>query len=88
VFREGCLGGSRMGPVKAMAPRLQREAISHHNPLGEVMATNVAPGSEPGDPDVIAYALGRWDRTARLCAIRLTEAVPAVVPLVWLILHR
>lgn len=52
------------------------------------MATRVAPGGEPDDPDVISYALARWDRTARLCAIRLTEAVPAVVPLVWLILRR
>jgi hypothetical protein len=52
------------------------------------MATRVAPGDEPDDSDVINYALARWDRTARLCAIRLTEAAPAVVPLVWLILRR
>jgi hypothetical protein len=52
------------------------------------MSINVAPGGEPEDQDVTGYALARWDRTARLCAIRLTEAVPAVVPLVWLILRR
>jgi hypothetical protein len=53
------------------------------------MPTNVAPTGEPEDPDLIDYALDRWDRTARLCAIRLAEAaVPSVVPLVWLILRR
>lgn len=52
------------------------------------MLANVAPGGSPDDPDNIRYALARWDRTARLCAIRLTGAVPAVVPLVWLILRR
>jgi hypothetical protein len=51
------------------------------------MLTKAAPDSRE-DPDVIRYALGRWDRTARLCAIRLSEAAPAVVPLVWLILRR
>jgi hypothetical protein len=52
------------------------------------MLTKVAPGGSPEDPDVISYALARWDRTARLCAIRLTEAMPTVVPVIWLILHR
>jgi hypothetical protein len=52
------------------------------------MLTKVAPGGKPDDLDVISYALTRWDRTARLCAIRLTEAVPALVPLVWVILRR
>jgi hypothetical protein len=52
------------------------------------MLTNVAPGGEAEDPEVISYALARWDRTARLCAIRLAEAVPAAVPLIWLILRR
>jgi len=52
------------------------------------MVKNVAPGGGPEDPDVISYALGQWGRTARLCALRLTESVPAVVPLIWLILRR
>jgi hypothetical protein len=42
------------------------------------MHMNVAAGSSADDPDTIRYALARWDRTARLCAIRLTEGVPAV----------
>ena len=52
------------------------------------MFTKVTPGVEPEDQDVTGYALARWDRTARLCAIRLTEAVPAFAPLLWLILRR
>ena len=52
------------------------------------MPTKVTPGGSHGDPDVITYAVARWDRTARLCAIRLIEAMPTVVPLVWLILRR
>ncbi len=52
------------------------------------MLTNVTPGDESEDQDITGYALARWDRTARLCAIRLTEAVPAFAPLVWLILRR
>ena len=39
--------------------------------------------------DVTDYAVARWDRTLRLCAIRATEAVPAFVPLIWwLVLRR
>ena len=56
------------------------------------MLTKVTPGGEPQDQDqgqdVTGYALARWDRTARLCAIRLTEAVPAFAPLLWMILRR
>ena len=52
------------------------------------MLTKVTPGGEPEDQDVTGYALARWDRTARLCVIRLTEAVPAFAPLLWLILRR
>jgi hypothetical protein len=52
------------------------------------MVTNVAPEEPHDDPAVISFALARWDRTARLCAIRLTETLPTVVPLVWVILHR
>jgi hypothetical protein len=52
------------------------------------MHTKVALGSSPEDPDVTSYALARWDRTARLCAIRLTEAMPTVFPVIWLILRR
>lgn len=52
------------------------------------MHENVSPGGPPDDRDLVMYVLARWDRTARLCAIRLTEAIPAVVPLVWLILRR
>jgi hypothetical protein len=28
----------------------------------------------------VSRSLTRWDRTARLCAIRLADAVPSVVP--------
>ena len=53
---------------------------------GEVMITTAG---EPGaDQEIISYALARWDRTARLCVIRLTEAMPAFAPLVWLLLRR
>ena len=50
----------------------------------------VTPGGEPEDhdQDVTTWALARWDRTARLCAIRLAEGAPAIAPLVWLILRR
>jgi hypothetical protein len=48
----------------------------------------VAAGGEPDDREITGYALARWDRTARLCVIRLTEAVPALAPLIWLILRR
>ena len=51
--------------------------------------TNVAADDGPDDSDVTGYAVRGWGRTARLCAIRLAEAVPAVVPVVvWLILRR
>lgn len=53
------------------------------------MVSKVAAGSEPAEEqEIISYALARWDRTARLCVIRLTEAVPALAPLVWLVLRR
>ncbi len=51
--------------------------------------TNVAAPDGPDDLDVTRYAVRGWGRTARLCAIRLAEAVPAAVLLVvWLILRR
>lgn len=54
------------------------------------MSTKVAARGEPGaaGEDVIRYALTRWDLTARLCAIRLAEAVPAVTPILFVILRR
>ncbi len=52
------------------------------------MTLKVTPGDEPEDQDVTSYALTRWDRTARLCAIRLTEALPALTPLIWIFMHR
>jgi hypothetical protein len=52
------------------------------------MTTKVTPGCELKDQDVTSYALTRWDRTARLCAIRLSEALPAFAPLLWMILRR
>jgi hypothetical protein len=52
------------------------------------MLVNVAPGGEPEDPAVVRDALDSWGRTARLCAIRLAEAVPAVAPVVLLILRH
>jgi hypothetical protein len=48
----------------------------------------VTPGTDVPDRDILDYALARWDRTLRLCAIKLSESVPALVPLVWLILRR
>ena len=48
------------------------------------MLIKVTPGkSEDQDRDVTSWALARWDRTLRLCAIRLSESTPAFVPLVW-----
>lgn len=49
-----------------------------------------------GDPDlgheneIIRYALARWDRTAMLCAIKLTDAMPGLLgPLIyWLVVRR
>lgn len=53
------------------------------------MVMKVTAGGEPGEEqEITSYALARWDRTARLCVIRLAEAVPAFVPLVWLIVRR
>ncbi len=52
------------------------------------MLTKVAPGDPRQDREVISYALARWDRTARLCAIRLTEAWPTVIPFIWVILRH
>jgi hypothetical protein len=52
------------------------------------MVMKVTPGGHVPDRDVTDYALARWDRTLRLCAIRLSEGAPAFVPLVWLLLRR
>jgi hypothetical protein len=52
------------------------------------MSMKVTPGRELEDQDVTSYALARWDRTARLCAIRLSEALPAFAPLLWVFLRR
>lgn len=52
------------------------------------MSLKVTPGRELEEPDVISYALAGWDRTARLCAIRLSESLPAVAPLLWVLLHH
>jgi hypothetical protein len=52
------------------------------------MSMKVTPGRELKDQDITSYALARWDRTARLCAIRLSEALPALAPLLWVILRR
>ncbi len=51
--------------------------------------TNVAAPGGPDDPNVTGYAVRGWGRTARLCAIRLSGAVPGAVILAgWLILRR
>lgn len=47
------------------------------------MAMKVTPGGDVPDRDVTDYALARWDRTLRLCVIRVSESMPAFVPLVW-----
>ena len=47
------------------------------------MVMKVTPSSDVADRDVTDYALARWDRTLRLCAIRASESMPAFVPLVW-----
>jgi len=53
------------------------------------MLTKVAPDQPQDEPEILSFALARWDRTARLCAIRLAEtAPPTVVALLWLILRR
>jgi hypothetical protein len=52
------------------------------------MTMKVTPDHEAEALDVTSYALARWDRTARLCAIRLAEALPAFAPLLWVILRR
>jgi hypothetical protein len=52
------------------------------------MLTKVAPDYPQDDPEVITFVLARWDRTARLCAIRLSETAPTVIALLWLILRR
>ncbi|HWG02830.1 MAG TPA: hypothetical protein VG164_13415 [Trebonia sp.] len=52
------------------------------------MVTKVAPGDPHDDPEITSFAIARWDRTARLCAIRLSETLPTVIPLVWVMLHR
>lgn len=48
----------------------------------------LAPGAEPGSQDVTGYALTGWGRTARLCAIRLTEAIPALATLAVMLAMR
>jgi hypothetical protein len=51
--------------------------------------TNVASRTSPEEPDATSYALRGWGRTARLRAIRLSEALPSFASLVvWLILRR
>jgi hypothetical protein len=51
--------------------------------------SNVAPAGEPDDQGVTGYALAGWDRTARLCAIRLAQAVASGLPvMIWLLLRR
>jgi hypothetical protein len=53
------------------------------------MSTNVAPARDAEEHDVIGHALADWGRTARLCAIQLTQAVPTFVTLVaWLLMRR
>jgi hypothetical protein len=52
------------------------------------MVRKVTPSGDVEDRDVTDYAVARWDRTLRLCVIRLSEAAPAYVPLVWLIMRR
>jgi hypothetical protein len=78
-----------MDPAKATAPPVQREGRLKIRPLGEVILTKVAPRGEPDDHDVTGYALRDWGRTARYCAIRLTEALAGVAPIVaWVIIRR
>jgi hypothetical protein len=52
------------------------------------VALGPEPGPEPEEQDVTGYALAGWDRTARLCAIRLSESLPAFAPLLWVLLHH
>jgi hypothetical protein len=57
------------------------------------MVMKVTPGSDAEDAedqdDVTDYALARWDRTLRLCAIRLSGSLPAFAsPLVWWLVVR
>jgi len=53
------------------------------------MTTKVTPGRDVPDRDLTDYAVARWDRTLRLCAIRVSESMPAFVPLAWwLVLRR
>lgn len=50
---------------------------------------------DPGGPDVTAQPddirdpLASWGRTARLCTVRLAEAVPAAIPVLtlWVMRH-
>lgn len=44
--------------------------------------------SETEDQDLTSYALGGWGRTARLCAIRLTEAIPALTTVILLCIRH
>ena len=53
------------------------------------MVMKVTPDSDVPDRDVLDYALARWDRTLRLCAIRVSESMPVFASLVWwLVLRR
>jgi len=53
------------------------------------MSMNVAPARDAEECDVIGYALDGWGRTARLCAIQICRAVPAVFTWVaWLVMRR
>jgi hypothetical protein len=64
------------------ARRLRFRPSHNQDPVERSTLTNVTPGRGPGDRDITGYALARWDRTARLCAIRLAEASPVLALLV------
>lgn len=49
----------------------------------------IAPARDVPDRDVTDYAVARWDRTLRLCVIRVSESIPAFVPpLTWCLVSR
>ena len=53
------------------------------------MTMKVTPGEDVPDRDVTDYAVARWDRTLRLCVIRVSESIPAFVPpLAWWLVSR